>query len=174
MNKDFMIEVLEQNFTPKNFDINWPDWKRVLIEDFDNIDPKKCQIRNYCNGWLEYDNNDVFIYTTSNIRGAKLLSSDRKKMLFELIEMNIIKSDYPLYPPTNDHGRLWINQDYFTSEFKSKINHSSQVQLFLHKSKIYLKFFKDSHWKDEVIDLQMLKDPKGNLDSLKTFLESGK
>ena len=163
MNKDFMIEVLKQNFSHKNYDNNWPDWKKVLIIDFDKINPQNCKIRNYyTNGWWGYDTSDVFIYINSDIRGAKLLSSNRKNILSKLIEMKIIKSNFPLYPSTNDRGQLWINQESFTDEFKAKLKNPDQVKLFLDKRDISLKQFTDSQWKDIPIE---------NLEKLEKYLK---
>lgn len=148
-----MKDVLDNDFMLRTNDGNWIEWKIYLIEDFDIIKPINCTLRNHnTNGWWGYNKNDVFVYTTSDIRSAKLISNDRKQIISELIKIGIIKNNYPLYPNSNDVGRLWINKDSFTTEFKSKSFNPEQVRLFLDKGNLFLKIWKYSKWNDNTVD----------------------
>jgi hypothetical protein len=64
----------------------------------------------------------------------------------------IIKNNYPLYPNSNDVGRLWINKDSFTDEFKSKLLNPEQVRLFLDKGNLIVKIWKESKWNNVIVD----------------------
>jgi hypothetical protein len=146
------IEFFKNNLESQSNDGSWTDWKNVLITDFDEIEPLKCTINNYCR-W-GYEKDDVFVYVNANISGAKLLSSKRKAIVKQLIEENIIQSNFSLYPNTNDRGQLWIYQHDITEDFKLKLRKrigDAEAAIFLdNKNNVSLKSFDwKNGWKDE-------------------------
>ena len=152
------VSLFMNEFKPQSNDGSWGEWKIALISDFEEINPINGTIKNYyTNGWWGYREDDVFIYVNANISAAKLLSLERKAILSKLIKQDILQNHFSLYPNTNDHGQLWINQDYFTDSFKLKIEQPSRVNLFISKNSFELKLWNNERW--EGVEIDVLNSP---------------
>jgi hypothetical protein len=113
MGKDFMIKVLENHFVEVGEVIDWPEWKKLLIDDFDDIKPQNRTLRCYKEyDYWGYNKDDIFLFTTSDIRSAILLSKKRLEIIKALKKSRLING--PNYPPSNERGNLWIGIEWET------------------------------------------------------------
>lgn len=143
------VRFLESNLTVNTDKTDWPEWKGILIDDFEDLKSVEGRVSAYNRG--NYGENDVFIYINSNITSARLLSKIRKTLIEQLIAKGFVKKDYPLYPGSNDCGNLWILHSFFTEEFKSHIYtcayRPEYVSFLINAKSLYLRILQNGERK---------------------------
>jgi hypothetical protein len=143
--KSAVIEFFRNRFNEQEDNSSWSDWKKRLIEHYDELNPHEGNrtIRKYNGWWSDY----IFLYEYGDVRYARLLSGNRPELIAYLHNKGVIEINN-IFEGSNDCGNLWVEiKNDWLKENQITIESRLIRLLFGHKDELVVRLLENKEWR---------------------------